>query len=125
MASVGIGLVGDDAVGQLIALREWLQTEPELRGRVRRVDQPIRPGELGGTVEQLVVALASGGVGVTLTQSLIAWLRSRPRSTRSKLVLTVTRGDRTASLEIGQADLRQFDEALAVLHAVLSAGSDE
>jgi hypothetical protein len=40
-------------------------------------------------------------------------------------VLTVTRGDRTASLEIGQADVRQIDEALAVLHAVLSEGSDE
>lgn len=69
---------GIDEVGELTDLLEWLRGERGLAGAVREVQTPPGPGELGGAVEVLIVALGSGGVAGTFVTSLFGWLRTRP-----------------------------------------------
>jgi hypothetical protein len=61
----------------LSSLSEWLNSQDELRGRVRPHHPPPVPGRMGAAVELLTVALGSGGTGVVLVRSLCAWLAQR------------------------------------------------
>lgn len=61
----------------LRSLAEWLSHEDALRGRVRPVREPLQPGEMGGVIELLTVALGSGGAGAMLVRSICAWLGQR------------------------------------------------
>ncbi|MGH3833116.1 MAG: effector-associated constant component EACC1 [Pseudonocardiaceae bacterium] len=74
----------------LRSLLEWLRHEDALRGRVRTAHAPVRPGEMGGLLEVLEVALGSGGAGAVLATSVSTWL-SQPR--RADVTLTVTADD--------------------------------
>ncbi|MGH2844047.1 MAG: effector-associated constant component EACC1 [Solirubrobacteraceae bacterium] len=74
----------------LRSLLEWLRHEDALRGRVCTVHAPVRPGEMGGVLEVLEVALGSGGAGAVLAGSVSTWL-SQPR--RADVTLTVTAED--------------------------------
>ncbi|MGH3426526.1 MAG: effector-associated constant component EACC1 [Pseudonocardiaceae bacterium] len=74
----------------LRSLLDWLRHEDALRGRVRTGHAPVRPGEMGGVLEVLEVALGSGGAGAVLAGSVSTWL-SQPR--RADVTLTVTAED--------------------------------
>ncbi|MEO7195617.1 MAG: hypothetical protein ABIZ05_12500 [Pseudonocardiaceae bacterium] len=74
----------------LRSLLEWLRREDALRGRVRTAHAPVRPGEMGGVLGVLEVALGSGGAGAVLASSVSTWL-SQPR--RADVKLTVTAED--------------------------------
>jgi hypothetical protein len=103
-----------DEVGELAALLEWLRGERGLAGAVREVRVPPGPGELGGAVEALVVALGSGGAAGTLATSLFGWLRTR----RPNLKVTVAKGKSSITIEVGQ--LRDGD-LLPLLQEILES----
>jgi len=107
--------IDDDEVGELAALLEWLRGEPGLAGAIREVRTPPRPGELGGAVEALVVALGPGGAAGVLAGSLFGWLRTR----RPSLKVTVTKGSR--SITVDASEVRDGD-VLSVLREALGAG---
>lgn len=80
----------DDDV--LRSLLDWLRHEDTLRGRLRTAHAPVRPGEMGiGILEVLVVALGSGGAGAALATSLSTWL-SQPRRADVTLIVTAEDG---------------------------------
>lgn len=85
----------DGGVDELTALADWLRQERALRGAVRLVARPPRPGELGGAFELITVALGAGGVGAALAESLSVWLGNR----RSDVKVSVSVGDRTVEVE--------------------------
>jgi hypothetical protein len=87
-----------DEVGELAALLEWLRGERGLAGATREVRVPPSPGELGGAVEALAVALGAGGAAGTLATSLFGWLRTR----RPNLKVTVARDGNSVTVEAGQ-----------------------
>jgi hypothetical protein len=100
---------GIDDVGELASLREWLRGERGLAGAVREVRRPPGPHELGGVVEVLVVALGSSSVAGTLATALFGWLRTR----RPSLMITMSRGSRTFTVQAGpvrDGDLRALVE---------------
>ena len=101
-----------DEVGELAALLEWLRGERGLAGAIREVRVPPDPGELGGAVEALVVALGSGGAAGTLATSLFGWLRTR----RPHLKVTVTKGKNSITVEVGQV---RDGDVLPLLREVL------
>lgn len=77
----------DDAPEDLRSLAQWLQAGHELRGCMRLVHGEIQPGEMGGALDVLAVALSTGGTATVLVRSLFAWLgtRRRPSSVHLKL----------------------------------------
>ncbi|MGH3707830.1 MAG: effector-associated constant component EACC1 [Pseudonocardiaceae bacterium] len=75
----------------LRSLLEWLRHEDTLRGRVHTAPTPVPPGEMGGVLDVLVVALGSGGAGAALATSVSTWL-SQPRRTDVKLTMTAEDG---------------------------------
>jgi hypothetical protein len=76
---------GDD-VAEFAALWEWLRGERALTGAVRAVRRQPGETELGGAFDLVTVALGSGGAGVVLANSLVAWLQARRRT----ITITVT-----------------------------------
>jgi hypothetical protein len=72
-------------------LLDWLRHEDTLRGRVRTAQTPARPGEMGGVLDALEVALGSGGADALLATSVSTWL-SQPRRTDVKLTVTAEDG---------------------------------
>lgn len=103
-----------DEIGELAALSQWLRGERGLAGVIREVRRPPAPGELGGVVEALAVALGAGGAAGTLARSLFGWLRTR----RPSLKVTVTRGDRSIAVEASEVRDRDL---LPLLLQVLEA----
>lgn len=86
MSDPHLSISADDG-DVLRSLLEWLRHEDTLRGRVRTGHAPVRPGEMGGVLEVLEVALGSGGASAVLAGSVSTWL-SQPR--RADVTLTVT-----------------------------------
>jgi hypothetical protein len=92
---------------ELGELRDWLRTEPELRGRVTIQDEQPRPGQMGAIGDMLVVAAGSGGALSVLFASLKAWFAQPKRSDvriemqtadGRKIVLTAERVSRPEEL---------------------------
>jgi hypothetical protein len=81
----------EDVQEELISLRRWLSDEPEFRGRVRIQEAPVQFGQMGGLVEALSVAVASGGALTVLANSVSVWLRER----RSTLTVKIVKPDGT------------------------------
>jgi hypothetical protein len=81
-------LGSDDVQDELGALQRWLADEDEFRGRVKAAHAPLRPGQMGGLVEALTVALDSSTLTV-LAGSVAVWLKNR----RSKLTVKITNAD--------------------------------
>jgi len=101
-----------DEVGELAALLEWLRGERGLVGAVREVHVPPGPGELGGAVEALVVAVGAGGAAGTLARSLFGWLHTRG----PKLKITVTTERNSITVEASQV---RDGDVLPILREVL------
>ncbi|WP_280346066.1 effector-associated constant component EACC1 [Nocardia abscessus] len=87
----------DGSSDDLFQLLEWFNDNDDLRGRVSLPKRRIRPGEMGGLSDVLVVALGAGGVATALARSLTTWLTIR----RSKITLTLsaTTGEITLNAE--------------------------
>jgi hypothetical protein len=86
-----VAVRGLDGAG-LRELRTWLVGEPELRSRVRLVEEPIAAGELGGLVTELAIVLTPGGVATVLVSALISYLRNR--TTDVTITITTSSGSR-------------------------------
>lgn len=81
---------------QLPSLTDWLRHEDGLRGRVRPFQPPPVPGQMGGALDALAVAVGSGGMGAVLANCLSTWISQR----RSDVRITVsTRDGRTVEVD--------------------------
>ncbi|MGH3722338.1 MAG: effector-associated constant component EACC1 [Pseudonocardiaceae bacterium] len=69
--------ISADGGDELRSLLDWLRHEDTLRGRVRSVQEPVRPGQMGGVLDALVMALGSDGAGAVLATSVSTWLSQR------------------------------------------------
>ncbi|WP_405492489.1 hypothetical protein [Nocardia sp. NBC_00511] len=74
-----------DSEQQLISLRRWLTAEDEFRGYVRFEEKAMKPGEMGGFADALIVAVGSGGALTVLSSSIQTWLQQQ----RSKVSITI------------------------------------
>ncbi|MGW3447327.1 effector-associated constant component EACC1 [Streptomyces sp. NPDC001076] len=61
-----LALSGEDVETELLALRDWLDLEDVLRGRVDVRRRMMQPGHMGAGFDVLMVALGSGGAGAVL-----------------------------------------------------------
>ena len=58
------------------SLRDWLRSEPQLRGHLRQGETPARRGAMGASTE-LIVGVISSGAATALARSLQVWLTQR------------------------------------------------
>lgn len=112
-----IRVSGGDGVTELAELYKWLSGERALAGGVRMVQRPPGEGEMGATLDAVVVLLGSGGFGIALTRSLITWLQTRRadvtikvKSPSGEVELDVRRIKDPAVLSLLEAVLRERDE---------------
>ncbi|WP_275461663.1 effector-associated constant component EACC1 [Streptomyces noursei] len=109
------------AADQLPSLMDWLRHEDGLRGRVRAVRSPPAPGEMGGALDVLAVAVGSGGVGAVLANCLAAWIAQR----RSDLRITLsTRDGRTLEVDAKGVDPQALVRDIERLLNDPGAGTD-
>jgi hypothetical protein len=106
-----LSIAGEGAEQHLRALFGWLGSEDELRGQLELRNRPIVPGQMGGVLDVLVVALGSGGAGTVLARSLSTWLTQ----TRADVTVTVTT---TAEGQEVKVDTRRARDAEAVIRGV-------
>lgn len=86
---------------ELRSLHDWLSRDDALRGRARLVAARVEPGQMGGLLDALVVAVGSGGMGAVLAGALSTWISHR----RSDVKLTVTSDDgRKVELDATRVD---------------------
>lgn len=78
----------EGSTDDLFELLEWLNEHDELRGRVELPKQQIRPGDMGGLSEVLMVTLGAGGAATALVSSLTSWFTVR----RSEIAVTLKGG---------------------------------
>ncbi|WP_317440941.1 effector-associated constant component EACC1 [Streptomyces collinus] len=96
-----LAIDGPSPADELRSLREWLVTDPALRGRVGLEAPPPAPGTLGSALETLAVAVGPGGVATALASVLVSWIRRRSGG----VTLTVRRAD-GSSFELKVASVR-------------------
>ena len=70
----------------LLSLTDWLRYEEDLRGKTRLEHSEIRPGQMGGLPEALVVALSTGGVATVLARAVVEWVKQRKSDVTVKAV---------------------------------------
>jgi hypothetical protein len=99
---IRISADGEGRAGYLESLSDWLRTESDLRGRVTLAYGAPRPGELGGPVDALVVAVGSGGTVTVLASALKAWL-IRPRGADVRIV-RMENGKTTVEIDAHRLD---------------------
>ncbi|MFE9636113.1 hypothetical protein [Streptomyces sp. NPDC006463] len=113
-----LSVQGGNPVRELQDLDEWLNGEPELRGRVTpRAAQP-GPNELGASFDVLITAIGSGGVISVLAGSLHAFL-TRPRGTDVRVSVSSPDG-RSVELEA-----QRVDDVESLLRQVLLASEGQ
>ncbi|MCX4903120.1 hypothetical protein [Streptomyces sp. NBC_00878] len=116
---VSVRLDGLNQSGQLRSLALWLTAERELRGRVRTVEPPPEEGTLGPVVEEVLIAVAQGGIAA-LVAALVGWIRQRGIDLTCSLTTTTgitvevsTSRYRTADTEELQALVAELAESLS------------
>lgn len=115
----------DHGFDELRSLFDWLRHEDALRGRVRVEHAPITPGEMGGGLDALVVALGPGGVGAAAVGALIGALATWFQHRRADLRITVTNENgRTVEVDGKRVDVPALVEAVERLLAAGQAGRD-
>jgi membrane-associated two-gene conflict system component 1 (EACC1) len=110
-----IRVSGGDDIEEFTDLWEWLRLERALTGTVQAVRPTPSDGELGGAFDMLAVALGSGGAGMALARSLMAWLRTRRPS------VTVTVETKAGTVTVAARDVDRAD-VLPLLDRVLRNG---
>jgi hypothetical protein len=108
--TISVSTESDDDLRQLA---NWLRDEDDLRGRVRLVEGPVTPGQMGGVVDA-VELIATSGTATALVRSLFGWLRHCRTAKR----VTVRFGD--SELRCGSAD----DAALLLARLSELVGKD-
>lgn len=98
MTQTSVRITGDLEDDDLRSIANWLRAEDDLRGRVHLAVRPIEPGQMGGVVDAVSVALGRGGVAVALVRSLFGWLGQRRKGSRLRLELRD--GDREVKIDI-------------------------
>lgn len=88
-------------------LLDWLTSEPDLRPGVKPVRAAPAPGELGGLIEALEIAVGSGGAVTVLAGGLRMWL-SRNRDVH----ISVRDGDRSMEIDGPGTDVERILRAL-------------
>lgn len=96
----------------LDSLREWLEGEDELRGRIRRGSATPLPGHMGVLQEAIIVAVGGGGALSALAASL-RFFFSQPRREDIKIEIRTEDG---RSILI---DSRRVKNSEAILRAIL------
>jgi hypothetical protein len=114
--TVTIRLDSSDASDDgLRRLAGWLRDEDDLRGCVRVTTEPVRPGQMGGLTDAVVVAMTSG-TAAAIANSLFEWLMHRCEV--RKVAVTVESADgKRIDLTCGNTD--DAEELLRVCHDVL------
>lgn len=99
----------DGSADDLFQLLEWLNDNDELRGRVNLPSKQIRPGQMGGLTDVLIVAVGAGGVATALARSLTTWFTVR----RSKIAVTIKTGaDPEITLDAERVRMPEVAQAL-------------
>lgn len=104
-----------DTAGELAALRDWLDGEVELQGRVFVREAPPPPGSLGPLMQAIEVALGPGGAVTALATALIAWLRHRTGTVKISVELPDGRRVQLDAERVRGMDGRALQEHLDVL----------
>jgi hypothetical protein len=112
MMDVRISVLNDDAARETNGLAEWLREERDLTTTVDLVPRPPVPGELGSVIDIMVAAAGSGGLAVTLVNSLRSWLKAK--AARVTIEVKTVKGSATL-------DARNVDsaETQALLERIL------
>ncbi|WP_228447576.1 effector-associated constant component EACC1 [Streptomyces paludis] len=141
MTTALITVAGED---DAVALREWLNAEDEFRGRARLhsgpagaptgepagapmgeptgmlVGAPAGEGTMGPAFDTVSLLVTSGGL-TAMTTVLVTYLRNRG----SKVRITATVGDRSATIEgerLRRADVRELNEVAVDMARQLGEG---
>ena len=96
-----------DAAEALRSLAVWLKDEDGLRGQVRTVPRPMRPGTLGGVLDAIVVTVGQGGAGALAVSAVVTWLRQRT----TEVTIRITRADGESAVELSAKRVRSMDAA--------------
>jgi hypothetical protein len=100
------------------SLCDWLHADPDLGPSVRQGRTPPRPGQMGGVMDAVIVAVGSGGAVTALAPLLKSWLL-RPRHAHIKLeVETSPNGKRSVTLDADRVRKEDIDEIIAALKDV-------
>ncbi|MEV6772049.1 hypothetical protein AB0N05_25825 [Nocardia sp. NPDC051030] len=101
----------DGSADELFGLLEWFNDDDELRGRVSMPARQIRPGQMGGLAEVIVVALGARGIAPALIQSLSTWFTHR----RSDIAVTLTLEHTELTLDAKRVKTPEITQALQAL----------
>lgn len=110
--SVRLSVEGDDPVGGLEELQDWLALEPELRGLISPGIAAPAEGELGAVTDVLVAAVGSGGALSVLAASLKMFL-TVPRRSDLRIVVSAPDGHRV------EVDAKRVGDVEALIRQVL------
>ena len=58
----------------LRALADWFRADYAFRSRTRLIEEPIKPGHMGGMIEAIAIAVGGGGAVNTLIRYFFIWL---------------------------------------------------
>ena len=111
--SVRLSVKGDDPVGGLEDLSDWLALEPELRGLITPESAGPAPGELGAVTDVLVAAVGSGGALSVLAASLKMFLTA-PHRSDLRIVVSATPDGRRV-----EVDAKRVGDVEALIRQVL------
>ncbi|MFF4600356.1 hypothetical protein [Amycolatopsis sp. NPDC001319] len=107
----------DGEPDELRSIANWFQHEEEFRGRVRPVDAEQQPGDMGGTLEALMIAISSG-TGTAFVTSLFTYLGQR----RKEVVLDLDlKREYGRELRLKLTDKHTLDAAMKQADAFFSA----
>jgi hypothetical protein len=99
----------DGSADDLFQLLEWFNDNDQLRGRVKLPSEQIRPGQMGGLTDVLIVAAGAGGLATALARSLTTWFTVR----RSKIAVTIKTGaDSAITLDAERVKMPEVTQAL-------------
>lgn len=99
MTQGSINISTPDGSIDLRSLADWFRADEAIRGRVHLVEEPIRPGHMGGVVEVIAISVGGGGVANTLVRYFFTWLGKHGDQHRAHLTLKDENG-RQASLDV-------------------------
>jgi hypothetical protein len=80
-------------------LGEWFRADDDLRGKTSYKEKLVEPGQMGGMIEAIVIAVGSGGAATTLIRQFFTWLGRRGEGYTAHLTLKDDKG-REASLDV-------------------------
>jgi hypothetical protein len=111
VVGVRLSVEGEDSIGGLEELSDWLGREPDLRRMITPVFAEPACGELGTLTDALIMAVGSGGALSALAASLKTFL-ALPRRSDLRIVLSAPDGRRV------EIDAKRVADVEAVIRAL-------